>query len=320
MPKIVGKTSLRLLKSAPTIGKIVLTVVVLVLAIAFVADLPRVWMSERITIASFTDTMGDKSGELGNVIPDVIESEILRIVHLTTPGNPWEPSPPQEGTSPEISAQEGTPPKVLLLEMTGAQIIERGGGKISFLGIELPLDMALQTLKPLLPNSKPHYTITGRLQRFPSGEDTQMEQSEDLIEKDDCLRFPSGKGMLAQLIVRLEEDGRMLKRWSCMARLTEDAEGNAKILPDLVSYLRKIAFATTLITVKDMEANSSKNFDDFIHGVDFFRRYKDDPIRDNANFDRSESFLLNVIENNPKYARAHPILEIFIAGEHIIQI
>jgi tetratricopeptide (TPR) repeat protein len=291
VPKLVGKTSLRLLKSVPLIGEIVskvlLPVVLLVvLSIVLMGGLLWSWQSggNSITITSFTETSGDKGRGVGHALADALESEILRIAQLHTLKNPW-------GRSQEVPS----------LEMTGPQTVERGGGTISFAGIELPLEVIAQALKPWFIRSRTQYVITGSLQRVPSGDDTPVHAAGGTKEVD-CRNFPSGKGIRVHLIVRLEEDGRMRKRWSCMVRLSGDADSDADIHSALAQYLRKIAFEITWITLEGIEASSLENFKDFIEGVDLFRQYKDKNY--NA-FDTAEQALSRAVEQNAGYARAH---------------
>jgi tetratricopeptide (TPR) repeat protein len=287
VPKLVGKTSLRLLKSVPLIGetvsKVLLPVVLLVvLSIVLVGGLVWSWQSggNSITITSFTDTSGDKSMGVGHALADALESEILRIAQLHTLKNPW-------GRSQEVPS----------LEMTGPQTVERGGGTISFAGIELPLEVIAQALKPWFIRSRTQYVITGSLQRIPSGEDTLVHAAGGTKEAD-CRNLPPGKGMRVHLLVRLEEDGRMRKRWSCLVRLS----GEADIHLDLAQHLRKIAFEITWMTLERIEANSLEDFKDFIEGVDLFRQYKD---KNYDAFDGAEKTLLRAVKQNAGYARAH---------------
>jgi tetratricopeptide (TPR) repeat protein len=292
VPKLVGKTSLRFLKSVPLIGETVSKVllpVVLLVVVSTVLMGGFVWSwrsaSNRITITSFTDTSGDKSAGVGHALADALESEILRIAQLHTLKNPW-------GRSQEVPS----------LEMTGPQTVERGGGTISFAGIELPLDVVAQALKPWFIRSTTQYVITGSLQRLPSGEDARMAALGDTTATDICRRVPSGTSMWIQLIVRLEENGRMLKRWSCMARLRGAADSTTDPHPELAQYLRKIAYEITWITLEGIEANSLQNFQDFIEGVELFRQYKDKKYEV---FDTAEQMLSRAVEQNPGYARAH---------------
>jgi hypothetical protein len=293
VPKKVGRTFLQLLKGVPTIGetisKVLLPLVLaglVLLVLSTIFDWPWRSGSKSITIASFTDTSGDKSGGFGRAIADALEFEILRIAQLHTLKNPW-------GRSQEIPS----------LELTGQQTVEHGEGTISVAGIELPLDAIVQALKPWFARPRTQYVVTGSLQRFPSGDDTRVEEAGDTAEKDACLKFPSGKGTRVQIIIRLEEDGRMLKRWSCLSRLTGYEESNAEIRPDVIHYMRQIAYEIMWVTLEGIEASSIKNFKSFIEGVHSFRLYKD--TKDIIYFNEAHKHIWDAILLNKKYARAY---------------
>jgi hypothetical protein len=155
--------------------------------------------------------------------------------------------------------------------------------------------------------------ITGSLQRFPPGHSAQEESSGDRQEessgdkqKGECRRFPPGNGTRVQIIVRLEEDGQLLKRWSCVSRLTSQDENNVEIRPTLMQYLQDIAYEVMWVALERTEANSLENFKNFIEGVDHFRKYKDNRKHDDIIFKKAEELISEkVIKENEKFARAY---------------
>jgi hypothetical protein len=123
---------------AEMIIRVLLLIILVVVGTVLVVGLIRLGRanSKSITIASFTDisadTREDKSRGLGHDLGDALEFEILRIAQLHTPTNPW--SSPKELPS---------------LQMTGPQTVERVGGTISIAGVELPVEVVVEILKPL---------------------------------------------------------------------------------------------------------------------------------------------------------------------------
>jgi tetratricopeptide (TPR) repeat protein len=268
-----------------------LLIILLVVGTVLVVGLFRLGRaaSKSITIASFTETgvniSNDKSKGLDQDIADALEFEILRIAQLHTLTNPW-----------------GSPQELPSLQMTGPQTVERVGGKISLGGIELPVEVVVEILKPLLARPRTQYMITGTFQKFLSGDGTRGKESGNMEEKADCLTFPSGDGTPVQIIIRLEADGRMLKRWSCKSLLTSAAEYDTENSSSLAGHLRKIAYEIMWIVLEGVEANSLENFKNFIKGVDLFRQYKDKKCEV---FNDAEDTLSKAIEQNETYARAY---------------
>jgi hypothetical protein len=276
---------------AEMIIRVLLLIILVVVGTVLVVGLMRLGRanSKSITIASFTDTSADtredKSRGLGHDLADVLEFEILRIAQLHTPTNPW-----------------GSPKELPSLQMTGPQTVERVGGTISVAGVELPVEVVVEILKPLLARPRTQYLITGNFQKVRSGDGTWVKESGNTDEENACLRFPSGEGTPVQIIVRLEADGRMLKRWNCKSLLPSAAEHNAENRSSLAWHLREITYEIMWIVLEGVEANSLQNFKDFIQGVDSFREYKDKKYEA---FGKAESLLSKAIEKNPAYARAH---------------
>ena len=288
-----------------------LLAILLVVGLVLGVGLWRSWSSnaQGITIHSFTetgaDTLGDKSKNVGEDIADVLESEILQIAQFHTLINPW-----------------GSPKELPSLQMTGPQTIQRVGGAIKLAGIELPVEMVIEIFKAVFARPRTQYTITGSFQKVSSDTETAVQEPENTEKddcpkppsdtetavkasentaKDDCLRFPPGLGTRVQLIVRLESDGRMLKRWSCKSLITKNAEHNAEIPSYLEQHLREIAYEIMWIVLDKVEANSLKNFQCFIRGVELFRQYKDKQ----KFFSEAENTLLNVIYHNKTSARGY---------------
>src|SRR5207249_4083264 len=155
--------------------------------------------SQSITIASFTDTDAntreEKSSGLGHEIADAIESEVIRIAQLHTLTNPW-----------------GSPKELPALQMAGPQTVERVGGTINFAGLELPVEVVVEILKPLLARPRTQYLITGSFQRLLPTHGTEEKESGNMTKEDDCHRFPPGDGTRVYITIRLEADGRLLQR------------------------------------------------------------------------------------------------------------
>jgi hypothetical protein len=286
---------------------IILVVVGTVLVVGFVrlkAD------SKNITVASFIDTSADPREDkkdtlrgLGHDLADALESEILRIAQLHTLTNPW-----------------GTPQELPALKMTGPQSIERVQGTISIGGVELPVDVVVEILKPLLARPRTQYVITGNVQRVVSSDGARMQESGNMKEQDACLRLPSGHGTPVHMIIRLEADGRMLKRWSCLSLLTGAADSRAETRSPLEQHLRKIAYDIMWIVLEGVEAHSFESFKTFIEGVEAFRKYKDlvhiskrqtgelsQEVKAEKQkvFCDAEEFLRKAIGENRAYARAY---------------
>ena len=140
--------------------------------------------------------------------------------------------------------------------MTGPQTVERVEGTISLAGIELPVEVVVEILKPLLARPRTQYLITGNFQRFLPNDRTRVQEAGSMAEKDDCLRFPAGDGTPVQIIIRLEADGRMLKRWSCKSLLTSAAALEAEQSSSLVGHLRKIAYEIMWIVLNRSTGDS----------------------------------------------------------------
>ena len=190
-----------------------------------------------------------------------------------------------------------------------------------------PVEVVVKVLKPLLARPRTEYVITGKFQRLTSTDGTRMNASGRTAEKDDCLMVPLGDGIPVQLIVRLEADGRMHKRWTCLSLLTSAADRDADTPSPLDLYLarhlRKLAYEIMWIVLEGVEANSFENFKAFIEGVETFRKYKDlvrlssttkdegkklsrpEELKMQEVFDKAETLLKQAIEKNRAYARAH---------------
>jgi Double zinc ribbon len=291
LPRMALRGVLHALRSVPVIGETAMKVLLplallLIVGTALVSELPWAWRSggKSLTITSFTDTSGDKGGGFGHAIADALESEILRIAQLHTLKNPW-------GRSQDLPA----------LQMTGPQTVQRVGESIDVSGIDFPLQAAMQALRLWVTGPKTQYVITGSLQRFPANGD----ESNAVTMPADCHTFPPGTGTRVQIIVRLEEDGRPLKRWSCKSRLSGGADSNADIRPDLASYLRGIAHEILWVTLEGIEANSLGNFKNLIEGVERFRQYKDLRRHDQELFFNAAAPLWRATQENTHYARAY---------------
>jgi hypothetical protein len=271
--------------------RVLLLIILVVVGTVLVVGLTRLGRanSKSITIASFTetsaDTREDKGRGLGHELADALEFEILRIAQLHTLTNPW-----------------GSPKELPSLQMTGPQTVERVGGTISVAGVELPVEVVVEILKPLLSRPRTQYLIIGNFQKVGSGDGTRVNESGNTDEANACLSFPSGEGTRVQIIVRLESDGRMLKRWNCKSLLSNAAELNAENHSFLAWHLREITYEIMWIVLEGVEANSLQNFKDFIQGVEAFREYKDKKYEA---FGKAESLLSKAIEKNPTYARAY---------------
>ena len=131
------------------------------------------WIFEGpgMTVSSFTDPGGDRTGSLGQAIADTLALELQRIDQLDTAKNPW-----------------GREEEVYSLRFTTPQAYERVG-TIGVGGSQLPVGELMLALKALLPHWHSRRVITGSIQRS------------------------SGGGVPVRIIVRLEENGRILKHW-----------------------------------------------------------------------------------------------------------
>jgi hypothetical protein len=208
-----------------------------------------------VTVSSFIDASGDKSGSLGQMIADTLALELQRIDQLDTVKNPW-------GRAEEVHS----------LLVTTPQAYERVG-TISVGGTQLPVGELLLALKGLLPHWYPQRVISGSIWRSSSGEGTPV-----------------------RILVRLEENGRILKHWSSQeAPVTDDAA--------IQRFMTTVAFEIMWSMGKGSSANSVENFQSYINGVEKFRRYKD--MRLEQDFHEAEMQLSAAIKNNPEYVKAH---------------
>jgi hypothetical protein len=285
-----------------TVIKVFLLAILLLVGIVVGLGLWQSWSSnaQGITMHSFTETganiRGEKSRSEGDDIADSLEAELLQVAEFHTLINPW-----------------GSPKELPSLQMTGPQTIQRVGGTITFPGIELPVEMVVEIFRVIFARPRTQYTITGSFQKVSSDTKTDVEKPAstekddcprpfsdkegESTEKDDCLRFPPGPGTRVQITVRLEADGRMLKRWSCKSLIPSNAETPSH----LKQHLREISYEIMWIVLEKVEANSLKNFKCYIRGVELFRQYKDKQ----KSFGEAENTLLNVIHNNKASARGH---------------
>ncbi len=208
-----------------------------------------------VTVSSFMDMSGDKSGSRGQMIADALALELQRIDQLDTVKNPW-------GRAGEVHS----------LLVTTPQAYERVG-TISVGGTQLPVGELLLALKSLLPHWYPQRVITGSLWHSSSGEGTPV-----------------------RILVRLEENGRILKHWSSEeAPATDDAA--------IRRFVTTVAFEIMWSMGKGSGANSLENFQSYIDGVERFRRYKD--MRREQDFHDAETHFSAAIKNNPQYVKAH---------------
>jgi tetratricopeptide (TPR) repeat protein len=164
----------------------------------------------------------------------------------------------------------GRAEEVHSLWITTPQAYERVG-TISAGGTELPVGELVLALKALLPHWHPRTVITGSIQRLSSGE-----------------------GLPVRIVVRLEENGRILKQWSSKKALATDA--------DIEKFVRTVAFEMLWGLGKGKGADSPENFQQYIDGVELFRRYKD--TRADQDFRDAEEQLSKAIAANPEYGKA----------------
>jgi tetratricopeptide (TPR) repeat protein len=109
-------------------------------------------------------------------------------------------------------------------------------------------------------------------------------------------RSSSGDGTPVRILVRLEENGRILKHWSSKeAPATDDAA--------MQRFVTTVAFEIMWSMGKGNGANSLENFQSYINGVEKFRRYKD--MRGVEDFDDAERQFTAAIKHNPQYVKAH---------------
>jgi hypothetical protein len=211
--------------------------------------------SSSTTIASFLDTSEENSRSVGQAIADSLAFELDRIYQLHMMKNPWE-----------------SPNQIHSLPLAARQPYERVGA-ISVAGVQLPLGELFVAVKPLFPHVRTYKTITGTIQKFPSGEKTY----------------------LARIIARLEEDGKIRKHWSVDRELTREAQ-----IPDLV---KELAFQIMWSTLEGIETRSFEAFKYTIEGIYRFRTYKD--THNLTDFLESRSHLQSAIAEDEKYVKAH---------------
>jgi hypothetical protein len=277
-----------------TINKVFILLILLIVGTVSVTGFVQSWGAKdhNITLASFTDTSAvtgaEKSGELGHFITDLLEFELRRIAQFHTPTNPW-----------------GSPQEVPLLAMTGPQSINRVEGTISFAGLSLPLAEVVEALHPWVTRTGPHYQITGSLRRLPAASAPQGPASSSSTEEEGCNRVPAGESPRVRIIVRLVEDGQMIKHWTVRSRLTSLADDDVELPTHLAACLREVAYGIMWSVLEGVEAESFDTFKHFIEGVDLFRQYKQSQGKNLAVFQRAKAVLENAITKNPAYARAH---------------
>jgi Protein of unknown function (DUF2934) len=241
------------------LGKTLVLALLLVLATALVRVIGS-WMAggDTITLASFTDTRVEASREKGVTLGHTITDTLTSKIQRLNQLH--------TAKNPWASAEEAPP-----LEMTGPQAYERVG-TVSFAGIEIPVGEVVLALRALWPSWYTRYVITGSLQNC-------------LVATATC----------AQLIVRLEEDGRTRKHWRYELPLNKaDA---------LEGQIQDLAYQIVWSTLTGIEANSLESFKGLMEGVALFRQYKD--TGQPEVFDKAESYLSKVTKDDKKYARAH---------------
>jgi len=165
----------------------------------------------------------------------------------------------------------GREEEVYSLRFTTPQAYERVG-TISVGGSQLPVGELVLALKALLPHWHPRSVITGSIQRS-----------------------SSGGGLPVRIIVRLEENGRILKHWT-----NQDALATEE---DIQRFVRTVAFEMMWSMGKGKGADSLENFQQYIDGVEKFRRYKD--MRADQDFWDAEQHLSTAIAEHPGYVKAH---------------
>ena len=158
------------------------------------------------------------------------------------------------------------------LWVTRPQAYERVG-TINVGSTQLPVGELLLALKALLPHRHPLNVITGSIWRLSSAESTPI-----------------------RILVRLEEDGRILNHWSSKEAIaTDDAA--------IQTFVKGVAFEVMWSMGRGNEAKSIENFQSYIDGVEKFRRYKDRGIQ--QDFDEAKTHLAATIADNPQYMKAH---------------
>jgi hypothetical protein len=277
-----------------TLNKVFLLGILLIVGTVFGTGLVQSWRAKNhhITLASFTDTSAltgaEIRGELGHVITDILEFELRRIAQFHTPTNPW-----------------GNPQEVPLLAMTGPQSINRVEGTISVAGLTLPLAEVVEALQPWFTRPASHYQITGSLRRFPADHTPQGQASRGSPAAEGCHRFPAGESPGVRIIIRLVEDGRLLRHWTVRSRLSSPATDDVELSTHLSTCLRDVAYAIMWTVLEGVEAESFDTFKHFIEGVDLFRQYKQSQGKNLEVFQRAETVLAKAIAKHPAYARAH---------------
>ena len=98
-----------------------------------------------------------------------------------------------------------------------------------------------------------------------------------------------------RIIVRLEENGRILKHWTSQDALATEE--------DIQKFVRTIAFEIMWSMGKGKGADSLENFQKYIDGVEKFRWYKD--IHAEQDFWDAEQHLSAAIAKHPGYIKAH---------------
>ena len=221
----------------------------------FIAMFIGEWIFEGpgMTVSSFTDPGGDRTGSLGQAIADTLALELQRIDQLDTAKNPW-----------------GREEEVYSLRFTTPQAYERVG-TIGVGGSQLPMGELMFALKALLPHWHSRRVITGSIQRSSEG------------------------GVPVRIIVRLEENGRILKHW-----ISQDILASEE---DIQKFVKNVAFEMMWSMGKGKGADSLENFQQYIDGVEKFRRYKD--MRAEQDFKNAEQHLSTAIAEHPGYVKAH---------------
>jgi hypothetical protein len=177
---------------------------------------------DTIALASFTDTRVEASREQGVTLGHTITDTLTSKIQRLNQLH--------TAKNPWASAEEAPP-----LEMTGPQAYERVG-TVSFAGIEIPVGEVVLALRALWPSWYTRYVITGSLQNC-------------LVATATC----------AQLIVRLEEDGRTRKHWRYELPLNKaDA---------LEGQIQDLACQIVWSTLTGIEANSLESFKGLMESV-----------------------------------------------------
>jgi hypothetical protein len=158
---------------------------------------------------------------------------------------------------------------------------------ISVGGTQLPIAELLLALKGLLPHWYPQRLIAGSIWRSSSGDGTPV-----------------------RILVRLEENGRILKHWSSKeAPAPDDAA--------IQGFVTTVAFEIMWSMGKGSGANSLENFQSYINGVEKFRRYKD--VRREEDFHDAETQFSAAIKHNPQYVKAITTWALSMVGVRIMK-